>query len=54
MFYALMSAASTASTQDGEWLWWYWVLIGAGMFFVILALILLIVLPKFGSNMTKK
>jgi hypothetical protein len=50
MFNALVAVVSAASTQDEGWLWWYWVLIGAGMFIVILAIILLIVLPKRGFS----
>ncbi|MFA5374409.1 MAG: hypothetical protein WC455_01430 [Dehalococcoidia bacterium] len=36
-------------TSEG-WPWWVWVLIGAGAFIIVLAIVLLIVLPKKGSK----
>jgi len=42
--------AILGKVSGGEWVWWYWVLIGAGAFIVVLAIILLLVLPKKGGK----
>jgi sugar phosphate permease len=45
-----LSNWAVASKAASDWVWWYWVLIGAGAFIVVLAIVLLLVMPKKGAK----
>ena len=45
-----LSDWAVLSKTGTGWLWWYWALIGGGAFIVVLAIILLIALPKRGKG----